>query len=119
MEFSFHQVERLDVLDLPLHRLFAGKAHREEGEPVASDVVHRQLSACWICVFTGLKIQPSEIFRALKFFNGLDNILVKLLKMVGDIKGRGFRNSVDELNGGHCDLHGLGGHEVVSVGFFD
>ena len=119
MEFSLHQVERLDVLDLPLHRLFAGKAHREEGEPVTSDVVHRALLAFGVHIFNGLKIQPVKIFRTLKPLNGLNDVFVEFSEMIGDVEGSSFGGSVDEFDGGQCDLHGLGGHKVVSGGFFD
>ena len=118
MEFSLHQVERLDVLDLPLHRLFAGKAHREEGEAVASDEVHRATLAFGVQIFNGLKIEPVKISRYLKGLDRTKNICMSLLKMVSDIKGSSFWNSIDKLDGGHRDLQGLGGHEVVSGGFF-
>lgn len=110
----FHRVKGFEETFFPDSGLFAGEAHGQEGESVTGETVGGiSLSVLGMNVGGMLKIEHTELGRALKVFNVAQYIFVLFVKSLSNDQRGGERHAVfglnHVLNGGFKDFLSFGG----------
>ncbi len=94
----FHRIEGFKETFLPCCRLFAGEAHRKEGEAVAGETVGGAYFSFSVLVPNGRKIALVELWRAFHVVYSPQYILMLLLERLSYDEGRGSRNAAFGLD---------------------
>lgn len=125
----FHRIEGFKETFLPCRRLFAGEAHREEGEAVAGETVGGAYFSFSVLVPNGRKIALVELWRAFHVVYSPQYILMLLLERLSYDEGRGSWNTVfgldhvfnggleDFLSGGLFYFHPIFLFEIIRLAY--